>query len=105
MYKTNILKLQKCILKNRYEISLHAEKERRQENIELQEVEEAILKEEIIEEYPDDPRGPSCLVLGYSGQRPIHIVSGLLSTGWARIITVYTPREPKWVTPRQRRQK
>jgi len=28
----------------------------------------------IIEEYPDDPRGPSCLILSFVQQQPVHTV-------------------------------
>jgi hypothetical protein len=61
----------------------------------------------LLEEYPDDPRGESCLVLGFVGSRPLHAV-----LGWAamkgetqrmlRLITVYTPTVPKWSDPRTR---
>ena len=45
---------------------------------------------EVIESYPNDPRGPSCLVLGWwdDGQ-PVHVVVGLGATLW--IITAYDP--------------
>jgi hypothetical protein len=53
-----------------------------------------------LEDYPDDPRGHSCLVLGFNrtGQ-PIHTVWGLLPTDWVRLITVYVPKPPKWIDP------
>ncbi len=96
-------RLRKRIRSNRYEISLHAQKERCEEEISIQEIEQAILRGEIIEDYPQDRRGPSCLVLGYSGNKPIHIVCSILTNGWLRIITVYIPKMPKWINPRQRR--
>ena len=48
-------------------------------------IDPAIIKEainspnaEIVESYPDDPRGNSCLVLGWwDDDRPLHIVIGL----------------------------
>jgi hypothetical protein len=30
----------------------------------------------ILEDYPDDQRGESCLVLGRAGDKPIHVVVG-----------------------------
>ena len=98
-----INKLRSCIRNDRYEISLHAQEERFVEDISILDIEEAILKGDLLEDYPDDPRGPSCLILGYSGKKPIHIVCSILPNRWARIITVYTPRMPKWINPRQRR--
>jgi hypothetical protein len=62
----------------------------------------AILGGEILEAYPDDPRGASCLILGYSQNRPIHIVCGYTSTKWIRIVTVYIPKKPKWINERLR---
>ena len=62
-----------------------------------------VLKDEILEDYPDDPRGPSCLVLGYVGERPLHIVCGYTPATWIRIITVYIPKPPKWTDERTRR--
>ena len=52
----------------------HTEKVRLRE-IEAEEIEEAIYNGTIIEPYPDDPRGASCLVLGFtSGDRPLHVI-------------------------------
>lgn len=73
---------------NEYEISFHAEKERYAEDTTLSDLETAIFNGEILEDYPDDPRGPSCLVFGYSRNRPIHIVCGYTPIKWIRIITV-----------------
>ena len=98
-----ISELQKCIRAGKYEISLHAQNERCHEEINIQDVERAILQGEIIEDYPEDQRGHSCLILGYSKNKPVHIVCSMLSNKWARVITVYIPKIPKWINPRQRR--
>jgi hypothetical protein len=43
--------------------------------ITARDVRQVVKRGTIIEEYPDDPRGPSCLMLGYGlDSRPIHIV-------------------------------
>ena len=85
------------VRKSEYETSSHAEEERGNEKISNDEIEGAILKGEVIEDYPDDARGPSCLILGWIRKRtPLHIVCGLTSTGWVRIITVYIPTKDKW---------
>ena len=88
-----------------YEISVHAEKERYAEDISLSDIETAILSGEILEEYPADPRGESCLILGYAGGHPIHVVCGYTSTQSVRVITVYLPKFPKWVDEKTRRPK
>ncbi|MGQ9627726.1 MAG: DUF4258 domain-containing protein [Anaerolineae bacterium] len=67
-------------------------------------MERALLSGEILEDYPQDPRGHSCLVLGYGEQGyPIHVVCGRTPSGTIRIITVYVPSFPKWLDPRTRR--
>lgn len=50
--------------KQSYEISLHADDERIAEGLTISQLEFALSDCKIIEEYPDDPRGESCLVLG-----------------------------------------
>ena len=99
----DLLQLRRCVRNEKFEISLHALKEAHEEEIDLEDIGNAILRGEIIEDYPGDPRGASCLVLGFSRKRPIHVVCAMLPTGWARIITVYIPRLPKWLNPRERR--
>jgi hypothetical protein len=93
--------IQKKLRDNHYEISFHAERERENDHLLVADIEESILLSgELLEDYPDDPRGHSCLVLGFNrtGQA-IHAVWGLLPTGWVRLITVYTPKPPEWIDP------
>jgi len=97
-----IKEIQEKVKKEEYEISFHAEKERYAEDIIIPDLETAIYNGEILEDYPNDPRGPSCLVLGYSRNRPIHIVCGYTVAKWVRIITVYIPKPPKWTDERTR---
>jgi hypothetical protein len=66
-----------------YRLTLHAEFERDADQITVEEIEEALFSPEakIIEEYPNDPRGSSCLVLGFTKQKhPIHVVCGIGGT-------------------------
>jgi hypothetical protein len=62
----NIKSIRARIAKQEYEISFHAEKERYAEDISLDDIEQAIENGEILENYPEDPRGRSCLILGFS---------------------------------------
>jgi hypothetical protein len=58
---------------------------------------------EIIEDYPSDPRGASCLVLGLNGQgQQIHTVIGY-EYHTIKIISAYHPRADKWIDGRIRR--
>lgn len=97
-----IEEIQEKIRNEEYEISFHAEKERYSEDITIHDLETAIYNGEILENYPNDPRGRSCLVFGYSQNKPIHIVCGYTPLRWIRIITVYIPRLPKWIDERTR---
>jgi hypothetical protein len=74
----------------------HTEKVRLRQ-IEMGEIEEAILQGDIIEAYPDDPRGASCLIHGLTDQnRPLHVVCGRLEDDEILIITVYEPDSGEW---------
>ncbi|HEY7359129.1 MAG TPA: DUF4258 domain-containing protein [Ktedonobacterales bacterium] len=62
----------------------------------------ASLHTRIIEDYPQDPRGPSCLLLALVNGRPIHTVvaypakrhaTSMGISAVAVIITVYRPDE------------
>ena len=99
------------ITQGHYEYSIHAQRERLAEDLDIIEIEEALLAGEIIEDYPNDPRGESCLILGYARSKPIHVVLGWASIsereeeGTLRVITVYMPQRPKWIKPRTREDK
>lgn len=83
-----------------YEISLHADDERIAEELTIYQLEHALLDCKIIEEYPDDPRGESCLAVGFTTEDiPIHIVCGKTLSGNLIWITVYIPTMPKWRDP------
>jgi hypothetical protein len=71
----------------------HTEKIRRR-RIGVREIEEAISKGEIIEDYPRDHRGPSCLILGFTHEgRPLHVVCGKAEE---EIIIAYEPQPAEW---------
>ncbi|MBI4811286.1 MAG: DUF4258 domain-containing protein, partial [Ignavibacteriales bacterium] len=62
----------------RYRLSEHADHERENDGITIQELKRVILKAEFLEDYPEDKRGQSCLLLGYdSKERPIHVVCAI----------------------------
>ena len=91
------------ILREEYLLTFHAEVERGNDNIDIEGIEGAMLQGVILEHYPDDPRGASCLVCGYCGQTPVHVVCGRNSDDWLVVITVYIPSIPKWENPQERR--
>ncbi len=59
---------------------------------------------EIIEDYPDDKYGPSCLVLGFTdADRPLHIQCSYPSRPQLKIITAYEPYPGRWTNYRSRK--
>lgn len=98
----NIEEIKKQAEKYQFILTFHAHEERQAEAIDLEDIRTALMSGEIIEDYPQDQRGQSCLVFGYSNIRPIHVVCGKSKVGWLKIITVYIPKAPKWITPKIR---
>ncbi len=93
------------IAKNQYLWSMHADEERRNDDLEIAEVEAAIMNGEILESYPKDPRGTSCLIYGEANGTPVHIVCGKNKLEQLVIVTVYKPSLPKWKNPTERSKK
>ena len=88
------------IERQNYEISLHADDERLADGLTVAQLELALSDCKILEDYPDDPRGESCLALGFTSDgKPVHIVCGKNPAGRLILITVYIPSMPKWRDP------
>jgi hypothetical protein len=83
--------------KGKYRISFTHTEKLRERKIGIAELEEAISIGEVIEAYLDDPRGPSCLILGFTHQgRSLHIVCGDLEAERILVITAYEPSLEAW---------
>ncbi|MGB6066032.1 MAG: DUF4258 domain-containing protein [Desulfomonilaceae bacterium] len=91
-------------MRRSYEFSKHAVDQSIIRDISATEVEEAISGEsEIIEDYPKDKYGPSCLILGYTkAGRPLHIQC-YPSRPLVKIITLYEPDPDLWIDFRIRK--
>ena len=83
---------------DQYVYTLHAEVERRADNLTFAQIEDALLGGKILEQYPDTGRGESCLVVGFAEDIPIHIVCSWRGAKVA-VVTVYIPRPPKFIDP------
>ena len=58
----DLKEIQRLLRGGHYEVSFHAQQERLEEDLDLIQIEVAIIEHgELLEEYPDDPRGESCL--------------------------------------------
>jgi Domain of unknown function (DUF4258) len=81
-----------------FEISKHAVDQTIIRRISVSEIREAISNGEIIENYPEDKYGPSCLIHGKTtGGRPIHVQCSYPSRQVLKIITVYEPDPERWI--------
>jgi hypothetical protein len=87
------------ILRRQYEFSKHAVDQSIIREISVEEVKEAIAGRcEIIEDYPDDKYGPSCLILGFTKTgRPLHLQCSYSSRPLIKIITLYEPDSDLWI--------
>ena len=64
----------------------------------------ALANSQIVEDYPDDKYGPSCLVLGFTlAHRPLHILCSYPSRPLVKILTLYEPDPNLWIDFRTRR--
>jgi len=105
IYFNMLEQIKKGILQERrYEFSIHAVDQSIIRKITLQEMHEAIECGEIIEDYPEDKYGPSCLIFGMTGKnRPLHIQCSYPSRPKIKIITVYEPDPEEWIDFKVRR--
>jgi len=74
------------------------------EMITTEEVRTVIFNGEIAEDYPEDVRGHSCLMLGHSpmNKRPVHVVCSPKNE-YLAIITAYLPDPAKWSSDYRKR--
>lgn len=87
-----------------FELSKHAAMQSITRGITTSEVHQAIARAEVIEDYPNDKYGPSCLLSGWTQQgRPLHVQCTYPSRSVLKIITVYEPDPELWIDFRQRR--
>ncbi len=89
--------IQNKVSNNLFELSGHALSRSIERSILLDEIIDAILSGMIIEHYPNDRYGPTCLILGYTrNRRPLHIQCSYPSRPLIKVITLYEPTTDKW---------
>ena len=70
----------------------------------MQELREAIAGGDVIEVYPEDKYGPSCLIFGMTRVgRPIHVQCSDPNRPTVKIVTVYEPDPALWIEFKVRR--
>ncbi|HPG41222.1 MAG TPA: DUF4258 domain-containing protein [bacterium] len=99
-----IVEIRNKISNDEFVFSKHATDQSVLRHIKVDEISQAILNGEIIEDYPDDKYGPSCLILGYTiNNRPLHIHCSYPGRILLKIITVYEPSSQEWSDDKKRR--
>jgi hypothetical protein len=94
---TMIVEICRKFAEEQFEFSKHAVDQSILRQIRVQEIREAIANGQIIEDYPKDKYGSSCLVCGFTKkQRPIHIQCSYPSRLLIKVITVYEPDSQRW---------
>lgn len=92
------------VASDNFEFSKHAVDQSIIRRISVLELREAIFNGEIIEDYPDDKYGTSCLIYGETtAGRAIHVQCSYPSRPLVKIITVYEPDPARWIDLKERR--
>lgn len=93
------------IVRREYELSKHAVDQSIVRDIAVSELEQAISgRSEVIEDYPDDKYGPSCLILGFTREgRPLHIQCSYPTRPLIKVVTLYEPDPDLWIDLRTRK--
>ncbi len=80
-----------------FQYSNHAVMQMFKRNISADEVEGAISSGEVIKNYPNDKPYPSCLILYFVNNRPIHVVvSQDAESSTCFVVTAYQPTPNIW---------
>ena len=81
-----------------FEFSKHATDQIILRRISVRGLREAIDGGEIIEDYPNDKYGPSCLIFGLTTtNRPLHVQCSYPSRPLLKVITLYEPDADLWI--------
>ena len=97
MPPTTFEKVCEAIAAQAVHVSAHAYTEALDDGLDILELIASTLQGELVEDYPTDPRGASCLVLSRVEQEPVHSVWGYdEQASRAIVITVYKPEPSRW---------
>lgn len=101
---TRIDEIRRKFDEDQVELTRHAAVRALTWDIAIREIRQAIATGEIIEDYPEDKYGPSCLIFGRTNaDRPLHIQCSDPSRDVLKIITVYEPNSEEWIEFKQRK--
>lgn len=84
--------IRKKVAQGLFEFTQHAVNQSLLHRISVLELREAIAQGEIIEDYPHDKYGPSCLIMGLTqAGRPVYMQCSYPAPPLVKIITLYQP--------------
>jgi hypothetical protein len=91
-------------IKSKHYFTHHAIEKMAERMISEIEIVESVRDGEIIEEYPEDKYGPTCLIYGATKKnRVLHVLVSYSIPLW--IITAYEPKDAEWINYKIRRRK
>ena len=95
MPRSTIERIREKIRLEHYDMSAHAMEEMTEDDLDILDVERAILDGSIVHSEKDDPRGTKYLIVGMAvdKQTSVGVVGRFTSTGSYLIITVYAVSE------------
>ena len=92
-----MVEIRRKFAQEQFEFSKHAVDQSILRQIRVQEIREAITNGQVIEDYPEDKYGPSCLIAGSTqAQSPIHVQCSYPTRSLIKVITVYEPNPQRW---------
>lgn len=87
-----------------WELSQHALDQGIRRGVDFGDLPHVFATGEVIEDYPDDKYGPSCLIVGFTQiGHPLHVQCTYPSRPLVKIITLYEPDPELWVDFRVRK--
>ena len=104
---SNIDAIAECFRDGKYSLTKHGYEELDNDNITIKKLEDAIGHDspEIIEDYPNDPRGASCLIQGwFEADLSIHVCVNIVGD-IPLVITAYRPNATKFLPPNFRKRR
>lgn len=87
-----------------FEFLRHAVDQTIRRQVTVAEIRQTIAAGDVIEDYPHDKYGPSCLIFGRTlAGRPLHLQTSYPSRPIVKIVTLYEPDPNEWIDFRTRK--
>ena len=97
---TTLARIQALVTLGKWQPTHHALRRLQQRDLLLADAVASLEHGEIVEDYPNDPRGPSLLLLSFTPNKlPLHTVWGIANIGEeiVSLVTVYVPDPSEWL--------